>query len=271
MKRKMRDYQTFIFDMDGTLIEGDTVLPGTLDLLHDLRNHKKQILLATNCPRWSKQSLAERLQQLGIAVFPHEIVTPVDALAAYFENEFSSVRLLGLIAQPVAEELRSLGFHLVEPEKWQGKQVSHVLLGMYEELTYKHLCLALKALDQGACLMAMNPDRFGPVPGGRIPDSGALAACLELSSGQKAVFLGKPSPWIQRAIKDRLQSSVDACLLIGDSPYTDIQIGETLGMDTVLLRSGIGSFVEDDLGVKPTYRFPTLDAFYHEYRCLACV
>ena len=89
MKRKMRDYQTFIFDMDGTLIEGDTVLPGTLDLLHDLRNHKKQILLATNCPRWSKQSLAERLQQLGIAVFPHEIVTPVDALAAYFENEFS--------------------------------------------------------------------------------------------------------------------------------------------------------------------------------------
>ncbi|WP_062051405.1 HAD hydrolase family protein [Bacillus sp. JCM 19034] len=76
----MKTYQTFILDIDGTLIRGDEVLPGAKELLILLRQQQKQIILATNNPADSHLQIFERLMKMGLLINKHEIVTPIDAI-----------------------------------------------------------------------------------------------------------------------------------------------------------------------------------------------
>src|SRR5690606_33207869 len=218
-----------------------------------------QVLFATNNPAATQTIIASNLQRLGLLAYPEEVITPIDAVHIFLEQEEKPLSILGLINPLVSAELVKRGWQVTPaPEGKLFKRYSHLLLGMNQALTYQDLAIGLKHLDKGSKLLVLNPDLFCPVPDGRIPDSGALSSVFEICTGREGIVVGKPTQWMQQAIESKLSAPPTQCIFIGDSPFTDIKMGLAMGMDTLFLQSGVSLFVKPPHDVQPTYSFTNL-------------
>ncbi|MEN1760121.1 HAD-IIA family hydrolase [Anoxynatronum sibiricum] len=291
----MKEYATYLFDIDGTLLRQNRVLNGVEHFLKRLRHRQKQIIFVTNTPLQTGKMLATKLNRLGIQAAESEIVTPVDALHQYLhfkacsqlsspqqqqaqskarsqshqqdqpqpgqqQTQSQPVRLLGVIHSEVAKEISRRGWAIDHvAAAGNRREYTHVLLGMYMELDCRQLAKGLQQLDRGARLLVMNPDVYCPVDQGRILDSGALSKLYEACISQEPVFMGKPLRWMQQAVKEKLTTPPAQCLFVGDSPYTDMPMGRALEMDTLFLSSGITEFMDDRLQVEATYTYASME------------
>ncbi|MEJ2622614.1 MAG: HAD hydrolase-like protein [Candidatus Thiodiazotropha sp.] len=88
-------------------------------------------------------------------------------------------------------------------------------------------------LKQGAQLVCTNPDhsvdahyqgRHRVLPGG-----GALVAPFAIATGKQPLIVGKPQPQLNEMAAERISVNLQACLMIGDRPDTDISGAARLG------------------------------------------
>lgn len=91
----------------------------------------------------------------------------------------------------------------------------------------------------GARLIGTNPDLSGPGEKGLVPGCGALVAPIELATGRKAYFVGKPNPLIMCHALRSLGATRETTAIIGDNMNTDIVAGVEAGIETVLVLSGV--------------------------------
>ena len=62
---------------------------------------------------------------------------------------------------------------------------------------------------------------------------------VEASTGRKAdVVIGKPNPGIVNALAEEWELEPKEMVMVGDRLYTDIALGKTAGVKTVLVLSG---------------------------------
>ncbi len=99
--------------------------------------------------------------------------------------------------------------------------------------------LAQKLARRGANLIGTNPDLTGPSEHGIVPSTGALIAPIELATGQKAYFAGKPNPLMMRNALKKLETRREDTVIIGDRMDTDIIAGIEAEIETVLVLSGV--------------------------------
>ena len=98
---------------------------------------------------------------------------------------------------------------------------------------------AVRLVHQGAKLIGTNPDLNGPDEEGIVPACGALVAPVELATGRKAYFVGKPNPLMMRHALRRLGATREETVIIGDRMDTDIVAGIEADIETVLVLSGV--------------------------------
>ena len=65
MKRPDILYDAYIFDLDGTVYLGDTLLPGAGETIRRLRALSRRTLCLSNNPTRTRRAYAERLTALG--------------------------------------------------------------------------------------------------------------------------------------------------------------------------------------------------------------
>jgi len=97
----------------------------------------------------------------------------------------------------------------------------------------------------GAQFIATNPDLTGPSEDGIHPACGALVAPIELSTGRKPYFVGKPNPLMMRTALRKLDAHSNEAFMVGDRMDTDIIAGIESEIETVLVLSGVTQ--RDDL------------------------
>ena len=115
----------------------------------------------------------------------------------------------------------------------------YVVFGSSKSLNYEQIEKASRLVMNGAKLIGTNSDLTDPSESGIIPACRALISPIELTTGRKAYFVGKPNPLMMRhALKQLGCSRVDAAL-IGDRMDTDIIAGIESEIDTVLVLSGV--------------------------------
>jgi ribonucleotide monophosphatase NagD (HAD superfamily) len=107
---------------------------------------------------------------------------------------------------------------------------------------YRKLQIAFDALwfHRRARLVATNPDRFCPFPGGRgEPDAASITAAINACTGVacEAVF-GKPEPGLLDMIADATGLVPATTLMIGDRLSTDIRFAHNTGMIGALVLTG---------------------------------
>jgi ribonucleotide monophosphatase NagD (HAD superfamily) len=80
------------------------------------------------------------------------------------------------------------------------------------------------------------------MPGGAIPDAGAIIAALEHIAGRKLELLaGKPSALMMQVAADLLGLPPQRCLIAGDRLETDIRMGQDAGMQTAVVLTGVST------------------------------
>jgi ribonucleotide monophosphatase NagD (HAD superfamily) len=89
----------------------------------------------------------------------------------------------------------------------------------------------------GARLVCSNRDRAYPVEGRLLPGAGTIVAAIEVATGQTAVCIGKPEPFLfEEAL--RRAGERDA-VVIGDSTDYDMVAAHRVGAKGVLILTGL--------------------------------
>lgn len=228
-------YEGYVFDLDGTLVLGDRVLPGAPATVAALRAGGRSVRYLTNKPLERAAAYAALLTRLSIPAGPDEVVTSTDALVRYLRLRHPTTPAL-LVAEPLVGEL------LVEaglPVTGEPADAGVVVVSFDRTFDYPKLLGAYRAVRRGAVIVATNPDPYCPTPDGGLPDCAAMLAAIEACTGVRAeAVVGKPSVHMARTLLGRLGVRPDRTLLVGDRLDTDIAMALQAGMDAALVLTG---------------------------------
>ena len=87
-----------------------------------------------------------------------------------------------------------------------------------------------------------------------MPATGSLVAPIEIATGKKAYFVGKPNPLMLRHGLRKLGCHSEDIAFIGDRMDTDIIAGIESNIDTVLVLSGVTAKEDiDKFPYRPKY------------------
>lgn len=245
-----------IFDMDGVLYRGDTVIPEAPVVIDALQSAGIPLVMATNNSTATPDGYVAKLQRMDMNVSREAILTSALATGQYLRATYekgSRVYVVGMDALRDA----IFGDGCFEPDE----EFPHVVVsGADFKLVFDSLRIACIGIRRGADYVATNPDTTFPTEDGLIPGSGAIVAALTVSGGKEPVVVGKPSPVMIEACVEQMGSSPERTLLIGDRLDTDILAGNRAGVKTVLVTTGVSS--ADDIaatGIEPDYVIESLD------------
>jgi 4-nitrophenyl phosphatase len=224
----------FVFDLDGTIWEGPTLLPGAAELVTDLRAHGLGVVFASNCSRHGSPLLCQQLAELGIATTPAEVFTPFDMVGEEVKRRLGPVPVLVIGTTEVADVLASSGHTPIPIDRWH--EAKAVVVGVDHDFSYDRLRGAARAVASGASFFASNLDARFPVgPGLFDPGCGAIAEAIAIAAGVRPTAIGKPErPLFDFAIEG-LGCPADQAAMVGDSTASDITGGKAAGMFTIWL------------------------------------
>lgn len=224
--------EAFIFDLDGTIYLGDQLIPGADKVLQQIRNIGSKVRFVTNNPRFSRETYAQKLNEMGVEADVEEVVTSSWLTASYLKKNpaYGKVFLVG--ENQLYTELRESGIPIVEEEF-----PDTVIISFDTTLTYEKLQHAYYCLINDANFIATNPDFVCPTQDGGLLDAGTLIAGLEAATGRKVEkVVGKPSHLLGELILDDLAIPSEECVVVGDRLNTDIRLGKQAGMKTVWIQ-----------------------------------
>jgi NagD protein len=115
------------------------------------------------------------------------------------------------------------------------------VIGETRGYSYEVVEKAINLVMGGARLIGANPDITGPGEHGIVPATKALVAPIEMATGRKAYFVGKPNPLMMRNALKKIKCNREESVIIGDRMDTDIVAGIESEIDTCLVLSGITS------------------------------
>lgn len=225
--------QCFLLDMDGTFNLGERLLPGALRLIDVLRRRGAGFVFLTNNSSKNRRFYAEKISRLGLPIPESKVFTSGEATALYLQQAYLGRRLYLVGTPALEEEFRSYGFELSD------EQPEVAVLGFDTTLTYAKLWRLCDLVRAGCPFIATHPDFNCPTESGFMPDVGAMLALVKASTGREPdAVIGKPNRLIVEALAHKLGLPVAALAMVGDRLYTDIALGQSAGLPTVLVLSG---------------------------------
>ena len=242
----MSTHRLYLFDLDGTLFRGQTVIPGAPATLDRLRDDGAMVRFLTNNAGSSRPELTRKLQALGFTARAEEVYGTADAAGIYArQHDWQSAFVVGEVA--MANALSRSGVRVVNADRTGVPQAVNggegeadgVIVGICRRFTYAWLDAALQALLKGAQFVATNRDATYPLEGGQFqPGAGSLVAAIETAAGRAPYVIGKPSAdLVLLALADAGIDAQDA-VIVGDRLDTDIAAGLAAGCATYLVLSG---------------------------------
>jgi NagD protein len=130
----------------------------------------------------------------------------------------------------------------------------YVVLGETRTYCFEKIEKAIELVNKGAKLIGANPDTVGVTERGIMPATGSLIAPIEIATGKKAYFVGKPNPLMLRRGLKKIDCRSSEIVFIGDRMDTDIIAGIESNVDTILVLSGVTSKEDvDKFPYRPKY------------------
>ena len=228
-------HRGWLFDLDGTVYRGESLIPGAADVIAALRAAGRRVAFLSNKPIHTRADYARKLTRLGIPTPDADVVNSSLVLARHLARLDAGAPVFVIGEPPLIGELRAHGFEVRGDHR-----VRWVVIAFDRTFDYVKLNTALQAVRQGARLIATNPDRTCPTEDGEIPDCAGMTAAVEAVTGRAVeVVVGKPSPIILEIALEQLGVPASECVIVGDRLETDIVMGKRLGLATVLVLTGI--------------------------------
>ncbi len=227
-----------VIDVDGTVVRGETVIPGAREAVARLREAGIRPLFVSNNPIETQAAYADRLRRLGFDVGPEDLLTAGSITASYLAAEHPDERIYLIGESGLETQLGGEGLRLVDdPEE------TEILVASIDRaFSYDSLADSLLALsDERTLFVGTDPDVTIPVGENRVvPGSGAIVRAVAGVSGREPDrMMGKPSETTIEAVRAAIGVPLEDCLVIGDRLDTDLAMADRTGMQGVLVRTGV--------------------------------
>lgn len=233
-----RVYDVYAFDLDGTIYLGDELLPGAKRLIEELRRRDRAVRFLSNNPTKDPKQYADKLSALGLSTPIEEIVNTTVTTTRWLLDNAPDAVVFAISEEPLKRALNDAGIRMSSDPA----EIDIVIASYDRGFDYAKLQIAFDAIwfHKRATLIATNPDRFCPFPGGRgEPDCAAITAAIEACTQTTAVAnLGKPNPAMLEAALAGLDVELADCMMVGDRLGTDIRMGLDTGMAAALVLTG---------------------------------
>lgn len=219
-----------VFDLDGTVYEGENVVDGVIDVIEILRRNGYAIYFCTNNSTRTRQDIADKLINLGITATKESIYSAAFAAAWYLSGSgIQSVSVLGTVG--LQEELSEAGL-VVTNDLDQGQAL---VIGLDLLIDYKKMASFSRLLDKNLPVIACNRDRWFPGNNGELkPGCGIMVALVESLLGRNVnLVVGKPNTLLLEMLSRQSGLKNDELLIVGDSFESDIVLANSFGSPSV--------------------------------------
>lgn len=233
MKINFNEKKGFISDMDGVIYHGNQILPGVKKFIQWLNEEDKKYLFLTNNSGMTPKELQNKLARMGLDVPANHFYTSALATAQFLKDQAPGCSVYVLGEAGLVNALYEVGCTMDEVEP------DYVVIGESKSYSLDTLTKATNLVLNGAKLIGANSDASGPIENGIAPACGALISPIEIATGKKAYFCGKPNPLMMRTGLRMLDCHSADAVMIGDRMDTDMISGLESGMSTVLVLSGV--------------------------------
>ena len=223
----------FICDMDGVIYHGNRILDGVSDFVNWMIDNDKKFVFLTNSPERTPHELSMKLERMGLKVTPDHFYTSAMATAAFLKSQNPDCTAYVIGEAALTKALYDQGIYMndINPD--------YVVVGETRTYNFEKIEKAIELVNKGAKLIGTNPDITGPTEKGVMPATGSLIAPIEIATGKRAYFVGKPNPLMLRHGLKKIDCHSEEIAFIGDRMDTDIIAGIESNVDTVLVLTGV--------------------------------
>ena len=255
-KDSLAQVRCFMLDMDGTFYLGEQLLEGALRFIDVLREQGREFLFLTNNSSKDSGQYAEKITRLGLSISREKVLTSGEATAIHIQSQKPGARVYVVGTLALENEFVQRDLILTD------ESPDFAVLGFDTTLTYAKLWVLCDLARAGVPYIATHPDYNCPTETGFMPDIGATIAFVKASTGREPdLVVGKPNPLLVEKAAERVGIPVSAMCMIGDRLYTDIALGKTAGIPTILVLSGETQADEVPFSPhQPSYIFKNLGA-----------
>jgi HAD superfamily hydrolase (TIGR01458 family) len=237
--------RALLVDLDGVLYVADEPVDGAREAVESLRGSGLALRFVTNTTERSRAQTVDKLNRLGFAVEPGEVITPA-SLARRHCVEAGHRTVALIMNEDVKRDFEEL-------EEASEKPDAVIMGDLGEAFGFEILNRAFRMVMDGAELVALQKNRFWLTERGLSLDAGPFVAAIEYATGREAVVVGKPSTSFFELVLEDAGVDADGAGMVGDDVETDIGGAIRAGLAGILVRTG--KYREDFVrssGVEPT-------------------
>lgn len=240
MTALVSQFDCILCDLDGVVYLGKSGVPDAVSTLRTLRERGIKQAFVTNNASRSPVEVADHLRDLGIEAAPTEVVTSAQAGAQILSQLVPAGSKIYVVGG-AGIDLALLSVGLV-PKRDPAACVA-VLQGFGPSVDWGHLAEAAYLIQRGAKWVATNLDLTFPTGQGLAPGNGSLVQAVANAAGREPDGIGgKPAPALFSLAMSRMGSHCP--LVVGDRYDTDIAGGHDMGIDTLLVLTGVSSIAD---------------------------
>jgi HAD superfamily hydrolase (TIGR01450 family) len=247
-------YEAILLDAYGILVDAQGALPGARELIAHLHAIGKPFFVVTNDASRSVIATAQRYRSLGLEVPDDRVITSGSLLGACL----SELGLVGagcvVLGPPDSEAyVREAGGLILPLFGAKPSEVAALIVGDESGFPFLEGCdaalsLAIRKIDAGEPLRLIlpNPDLIYPKREGDFGfAAGTIAQIIESALALRYpgrgdlgfLRLGKPHRAI--FVEAVARAGTRKVLMIGDQLETDVRGAKAMGLDSVLVLSGV--------------------------------
>lgn len=281
------EVDVFIFDCDGVIWRGDSLIDGIPETLDKLRKAGKKMFFVTNNSTKSRAGYKKKFDGLGLDAVPaEEIFSSSFAAAAYleqtkFKETGKKVYVIGEVG--ICEELDLIGIPHIggpsdsdkQPNMGPGgrlevdEDVGAVIVGFdrmvnYYKIQYAQLCIN----EENAEFIATNLDAVTHLTDAQEwAGNGSMVGAIKGCTGQEPTVVGKPSPLMIEYLESKYGVDRKRICMVGDRLDTDVLFGTDNGLKSLLVLSGVTTeekLLSPENTITPDYYADDINAFFSE-------
>jgi 4-nitrophenyl phosphatase len=232
--------KALILDMDGVIWKSDAPIGDLPKTFARIRERGLKFVFATNNGTKTPEEYRQKLSSLGVEVDSAQVITSALAVAHMLERKYPRGTKIFMIGGPgVREALEDKGFELLRVEN--APEAKIFVMGIDHTITFDKVAEATLLVRAGIPFYATNSDRTFPTPRGEIPGAGSWLSVVTMATGVEPIVAGKPFPTMMEFSLERLGTSKEETLVVGDRLETDIASGQAAGCLTAVVLSGVST------------------------------
>lgn len=250
----MKAYKAYLIDLDGTMYRGKDRIEEASDFVKALQKKKVNYRFVTNNSSQRPEQIVEKLLRFDIPASKEQVMTSSLAAASYISQQQPGASVYFIGEEGLEYALKEAGLTITD------KNPDFVVVGIDRSISYEKLAQACLAVRAGAKFYSTNSDIAIPTERGLLPGNGSLTSVIEVSTGVKPKYIGKPESIImEQALKD-VNVAKEEALMVGDNYHTDILAGIRAGVDTLMVFTGVTQKAEmPAFADQPTYKIDSLE------------